>query len=132
MFKSAYYSIIAGFSLSVLILLTFLFYTYYYEFIALIQSDNQLYAGNITQLTPSSTTSNIKSNQTQSKKTSSVVTSSMSLMRALSSSASHKQNTYKQYDKLSILIDHDLFKNLNADLFQKLKLTNDSVVYARD
>ena len=36
----------------------------------------------------------------------------------------------KSYDRLSILIDHDLFKSLkiNSDLFQKLKLSNESLI----
>ena len=39
-------------------------------------------------------------------------------------------STPKNYDRLSILIDHDLFKSLklNTDLFQKLKLSNESLI----
>ena len=97
-------------------------YTYQNEIINLFQPFNS--TNNKTETIQT----NVYAMNSSFKTTHITAFSSSTLTRVVKTIA--KTTTQKNYDRLSILIDHELFKSLkvNSDLFQKLRISNESLV----
>lgn len=126
LYKSAYYSIITGFSITALIVLTYFVYTCYFQFIVSIQSRNSSFV--MSEIINKSNISQTSLPVEYTKKIE--LTSTPRVWLPKMQTTKIRSGKAKQYDRLSILIDHDLLKNLkvNTELFQKLRLTNDSFI----
>jgi hypothetical protein len=119
--KTAQQLIIAGLLVTLLFLIVpYFLYVYQNELFQLINRP----LINSTNLTSTSTTSTTTTRRLMYNSTRIVKTL---ISRTITTG---KPIILRSYDKLNILIDHDLFKSLkvNTDLFQRLKITNQTLI----
>lgn len=115
------------------VLVPFILFMYQNEIFRINQTLN-----NSTNLTTTSTTTNIFTtssstlftNSTRLYESNVYLTKIFKTLIATTTTTTSKPIVLRSYDKLNILIDHDLFKSLkiNTDLFQRLKITNQTLI----
>lgn len=126
--KASRQTIAAGFLISfILISLAVILFYFQSELVNLIQTNST--NSTFSSFNQSSQKEINRSNLTILK-TNTIRTTVATLSSRLTKDIWKITTTLRNYDRLSILIDHDLFKSLkvNSDLFQKFKIANETLI----